>query len=211
MTLAADERRDFADLLDSLTVDQWDTPSLCEGWSVRDVVAHMLSFEDLSLLGALNAFARGGFWPARINRQRLEAFAALGPDELRERMRNHLHPRGITTGFGGALGLTDALIHHQDIRRPLALPRTIPADRLTTALAMAYRAPVLPVRRNARGLRVEATDIAWSRGSGPVVRGPGEAILLALAGRRPALDDLDGDGLALLRSRLTRTAATDTN
>ena len=68
MALAADERRDLAALLDSLTPEQWAAPSLCAGWSVRDVVAHILSHEELGWTGVAEAFARGRFRPTGSER-----------------------------------------------------------------------------------------------------------------------------------------------
>lgn len=68
------------------------------------------------------------------------------------------------------------------------------------ALDFALRAPPLPSRKEARGLRLVATDIDWATGAGPEVHGPGEALLLAVAGRRPAFDDLAGPGLDRFRS-----------
>ena len=204
MDLAVQERTDLADLLDTLTADQWVSPTLCGDWNVRELVTHIISYEELSFPQLIVTFSRGGFLPNRVNRQRREALAGYDTDRLRTTLRAHLRPQGLTTAFGGAIGLTDSLIHHQDIRRPLGLPRTIPAERLRVAFTMGFRAPVLPVRRNARGLSLKATDMDWARGSGPEVTGPGEALLLALAGRGPAIDDLDGDGLAILADRVRR-------
>lgn len=202
MALATDERRDLADFLATLSAEQWQTPSLCGEWNVTELVAHIVSYEELSIPQLIGASVRGGFSPSRINRQRRAALADRGSDQLLETLRAHLRPRGLTTAFGGAIGLTDALIHHQDIRRPLGLPRSIPAERLHVAFKLGFIAPVLPVRRNARGLRLTAPDIDWTRGDGPEVTGPGEALLLAVAGRAAALDDLTGEGVPILSRRL---------
>jgi uncharacterized protein (TIGR03083 family) len=204
MALATDERRDLADLLDSLTPDQWATPSLCAGWSVRDVVAHILSYEELGWIGVAGAFARGWLRPRRVNDIRLGAYRDQTPEELRALLRAHLTPRGLTAGFGGGIALTDCVIHHQDIRRPLRLPRSVPADRLERALSLAMTAPTLPGRRNSRGLSIVPTDLDWRAGNGAEVTGPGEALLLSLAGRPAALDDLAGPGAQLLRRRVAR-------
>jgi hypothetical protein len=55
--------------------------------------------------------------------------------------------------------------------------------------------------KRAHGLRLVATDVEWTWGDGPEVRGTGEALLVALTGRPAALDDLTGDGVPSLRSR----------
>jgi uncharacterized protein (TIGR03083 family) len=205
LALATEERRDLADLLDSLTADQWLHPSLCEGWSVRDVVAHVVSYEELGYGGLAFAFLRGGFRPARVNRIRLDAYRDHPPDQLVGLLRSHLTPRGLTAGQGGAIGLADCLIHHQDIRRPLGLPRDVPPERLVEVLQITLKAPTLPTRRNARGLRLVATDLDWHHGAGAEVTAPGEALVMALAGRPAALHELHGPGRETLSQRLANS------
>jgi uncharacterized protein (TIGR03083 family) len=207
MQLAAEERRDLADFLTTLSDEQWDAPSLCEGWSVRQVVAHMISYEDMTMPQMLRLFPRGGFRITRVNHLVLSSYDDVTPADLLADLRRHERPRGVTAGFRGAIALTDGLIHHQDIRRPLGAARTVPSERLVGALGFAPRALALPSRRQVRGLRLVATDLDWSRGEGPEVRGPGEALLLAIAGRPAALADLDGPGAPLLTERLAPAGA----
>ena len=95
------------------------------------------------------------------------------------------------------------MIHQQDIRRPLRLPRTIPAERLRAALDFVRYAPTIRGAWRARGVRLVATDVDWSHGKGPEVRGTGEALLMIMAGRPDALADLDGQR-AWLTPRRTR-------
>jgi hypothetical protein len=90
----------------------------------------------------------------------------------------------------------------RSIRRPLHLPRDIPASRLIEALDTSLRAPVLPSKKNAAGLRLAPTDLDWRHGDGPEITGPGEAVLMACAGRRDCLKDLSGPGLIQLEQRL---------
>lgn len=201
--LAADERRDFADFLETLSVDQWSAATLCADWNVRDVVAHVISYEDAGPLVLAGAFLRSGFRPNRVNERRRGLYADHTPEQLIEFLRSHPNPHGLTAGVGGGIGLGDCLIHHQDIRRPLEQPRSIPPERVSEALDVVLKAPVLPVRRNAKGLHFQATDFEWSVGTGPTIAGPGEALLLALTGRSVALAELDGEGLNTLRERLT--------
>lgn len=94
------------------------------------------------------------------------------------------------------------LIHQQDIRRPLGLPRQIPAERLRVTLDFARWAPPIRGGLRTRGLRLVATDLDWSAGRGPEVTGPGEALLLAMARRGAAVADLGGPGLPRLAQRL---------
>ncbi len=124
------------------------------------------------------------------------------PEALLEAVERNLRPSGLTTAFGGRIALTDALIHHQDIRRSLGLPRTVPPDRLRVALNFALWAPPIRGGWRVRGTRVAATDLDWSFGAGPDARGSGEAVLMVMAGRRGVADDLSGSGAQRLRKRL---------
>lgn len=201
MSMARAERVDLAAFLATLTPQQWDTPSLCTGWTVKDVVAHVISYEELGTMGLLKRFVKGRI--VRANEVGVDEFAALSPQELLEFLGNHLTPRGLTAGFGGMIALVDGLIHHQDIRRALGRPRTIPADRLGRVLGLVPGNPRLGAGRRIRGLRLRATDIDWTHGRGPEVSGPGEALLMAMAGRPAAVADLAGPGQATLAARLS--------
>jgi uncharacterized protein (TIGR03083 family) len=189
-------------LLSALTPEQWDRPSLCTRWRVRDVVAHVISYEELGPTGLVGRFAHGGMLPDRVNAAGVHAYADRSPDELLALLRDHLVPSGLTAGFGGRIALVDGMIHHQDIRRPLAQPRSIPADRLRIALDFARTAPTIHARRRIRGLRLAATDLDWTTGHGPTVEGPAEALLMAIAGR-PTTDELAGPVLPTLAARIS--------
>jgi uncharacterized protein (TIGR03083 family) len=202
MRLAQDERTDLADLLAGLTPEQWNGPTLCPKWRVRDVVAHIISYDDLGLLGLVGRFAQGRFVPDQVSEVGVQRYAALSTDELLGELRNHLRPAGLTAGFGGRIGLCDGLIHHQDIRRSLGLPREVPAERLAEALPFARTAPPIKASRRVRGLHLVATDLDWTSGRGSTVEGPAEPLLMAMAGRRDALGELTGPAKATLAERL---------
>ena len=202
MGLAHDERADLAELLATLTPAQWDAPSLCAGWRVRDVVAHMFSYEELGPVGLVGRFLRGGVLPDRVNAVGVRAYAGHSPGDLLALVTAHLRPRGLTAGFGGRIALTDGVIHHQDIRRALGLPRDIPAARMTEVLSFARTAPTIKAPRRVRGLTLVATDLDWSAGSGPVVEGPAESLLMAIAGRRGTAAELGGPGQPTLAGRI---------
>lgn len=203
MQMACEERQDFAQLLAGLTPGQWEQPSLCERWRVRDVVAHVLSYEELSRWGLMRRFAKGGFLPSRINAIGVAEYATRSPEQLTELMHACIAPRGFTSSFGGMIALVDGMIHQQDIRRPLGIARDIPRERLRTALNYALTAPPLRGAWRARGVRLVATDIDWTHGSGPEVSGPGEALLLAMAARPDALNQLSGSGKTVLATHLS--------
>ena len=199
---AKQEREDFARFLDELTPEQWNAPSLCAGWSVRDVVAHCVSFEGLSARDLAARFLEGRLQTNRINGLAVAELADRSPEQLVTILRDNARPKGLGAGFGGRVALTDNMIHQQDIRRPLGLPRTIPSRRLGVALDFVLYAPTIRGAWLARGVHLIATDLDWSHGKGPEVRGPGEAVLMAMAGRPDALRDLDGPGRDTLAARL---------
>ncbi len=202
--LARAERADLAALLATLTPAQWDTSSLCTRWRVRDVVAHLFSYEDLGVAGLIGRFLRGGLRPDRVNAIGVAAYAHHSTDDLLALVNDHLQPRGLTAGFGGRIALVDGLIHHQDIRRPLGLPRDIPADRMLHALPFACTAPTIGAAKRIRGLTLTATDLDWTTGHGPAVEGPAEALLMTIAGRRGTVHELSGPGQATLATRTSR-------
>ncbi len=202
MTMACAERADLADFLATLAPQDWAAPTLCSKWTVKDVVAHVISYEELGAAGLLKRFAKGRV--VRANQVGVDEFAALSPQQLLDFLRDHLTPKGLTAGFGGMIALVDGTIHHQDIRRSLGRPRAIPEDRLRRVLGLVPGNPRLGAGRRIRGLRLRATDIDWVHGRGPEVTGPGEALLMAMAGRPAALADLDGAGRDTLAGRLTK-------
>jgi len=203
MSLASAERADLTDLLATLSPEQWEAPTLCTGWHVRDVVAHMFSYDELGFGGLVGRFVRGRLALDLVNAVGVTAYADDSPADLLALARRHPRPRGLTAAFGGRIALTDAMIHHQDIRRPLGLPRDIPADRMRVVLDFARIARPIGAPKRIRGLRLVATDLGWSGGDGPTVEGPAESLLMAIAGRPGFADDLSGPGQQTLAERIT--------
>lgn len=202
MAMARDERAELVDLLVSLTPEQWDAPTLCERWRVREVIAHMFSYDELSTLGALGRLLRNGLSLDRANTAGLACYADHTPDQLIALARAHLQPSGLTAKLGGRIALADAMIHQQDIRRPLGLLRRIPAQRIATVLEFATTARPLGTAPRIAGLTLAATDVDWSSGSGPEVRGPAEPLLMAMVGRRGITPELSGAGVEVLAARI---------
>ena len=202
MEMARDERREFADFLATLTPEQWDEPSLCSRWRVRDVVAHTISYDELTTFGLAVRFLRGGLIVNRVNAIGVADYAKRRPEELVRLVRDHIQPRGLTAGFGGMIALLDGVVHQQDIRRPLEMPRAIPPERLRAVLDSTLYVPLIRGAWRARRVRLVATDLDWTHGKGPEVHGPGEALLMAMAGRRHALQQLDGAGKSVLVERI---------
>lgn len=198
-----EENADLSALLHELEPHEWEQPSLCEGWRVRDVVGHILYGNELRLWTLPWKLARFGFSSDRsgkhysIRRAEGRSSTALTADfDARDPWA------GTCRVFPPRLTLLDRLVHHQDIRRPLGRARTIPEERLVAALdATPELGSVFGARKRTKGLRFEASDVDWSWGEGTVVTGPGEALLMAMLGRTPALEDCSGPGLARFRAR----------
>jgi uncharacterized protein (TIGR03083 family) len=192
-----DEDRDFAAYLHTLAPEDWERPSLCEGWRVRDVVGHILYGNELKLWTLPFRLARYGFSSDRSGRvYSIRRAEGRAPEELVGDFEQRDAWAGTCRIFPPRLVLLDRLVHHQDIRRALGHHRTVPEERLRACLdAAPPLGNVFGARKRVRGLRLEATDLDWSWGDvgAPVVRGPGEALLLAMLGRRQAAAELDGD------------------
>ena len=203
-TMATQERRELAELLASLNDQQWDAPSLCGNWRVRDIAAHVIAYLDRSRFEFVAALAKHRFQLDRLNAADVDSYSACPPQSIVDAMQEHAAPRGVRSGFKGRITLAESMIHQQGIRRPLNLPRRIPAQRLRAALTFARIAPLIRGGWTTRGLRLIATDLDWASGRGPEVRGPGEAILMAMVQRPGALADLTGPGASILSHRSHR-------
>jgi hypothetical protein len=105
--------------------------------------------------------------------------------------------------LGQRLALIDSFVHQPDVRRPLGLPRSVASPRLVRLAEIMIRDRVgAGGAKRARGVRLHASDVDWATGAGPEIRGTAEAIIMALAGRSAALHDLDGEGVAVMASRV---------
>lgn len=200
----ADERRITADFLATLDDEQWATPSLCEGWTVHDVAAHLLMPLVTSSWAFAAAMLRHRMSFDRANTDLTATVAKRSNDEIISELREHAEDRFTPPGLGPAAPLTDLLIHGEDMRRPLRLSRDFEASRLIVALdflTSGNRLGFVPPSR-LTGFRFAATDLNWSFGEGVDVLGPAESLMLAIAGRPAALPDLIGEGVDELAARI---------
>ncbi|MDF3341473.1 maleylpyruvate isomerase family mycothiol-dependent enzyme [Mycolicibacterium septicum] len=199
----ADERRSIATLVEGLDADQLATPSLCAGWDVKTVAAHLVSDFTDGFWGFLASGVRHGSIDRGIDalaRRRAQASAAEIAGTLRGRADHRLSPP-VT---GPLSGLTDVLVHGADMRIPLGLPHhpdprhvARVLDFLTSRTQLGF----FPHRR-LRGIALHDADTGRTWGDGQVVAGPGVALMLAVCGRTVAFDSLAGPGIPVLRSRL---------
>jgi uncharacterized protein (TIGR03083 family) len=198
------ERAAFADLADALTPAQWDQPSLCDGWKVRDVVAHVADGADLKMGKMLLTAVKYGFRMNVMNQREAQKAGAKSTDALCKELR-------ATVGVHKAPGpmapedmLLETIVHEQDVRRPLGIARAYPVDEMQVALerATVQGNAFLPIKKRIADVKLTATDVDWEHGEGLEVSGPGEALLMAMAGRPVALAELSGPGLDTLTQRI---------
>ena len=182
------QRLAIADLLDGLTTQQWESRSLCTDWRIRDVAAHVLLVGEPPSPGSLLAdavHARGNFH--RVNTLAARRRAHRSPRQLVVDLREHAGSRKVPVVSNYRNVLFDVMVHAQDIAIPLGLdlPMPPPAGAAAATRVWTMGWPFWAKRR-LRGVRLTATDVDWSAGSGADVRGPIRAILLLLTGRTAA-------------------------
>jgi len=205
--LRLDELASISEFVSTLSDEQWNHATLCEGWRVRDVISHMALGYTTPMLPMIGMLAKHRFNVPKASAEgSVEYGSEHTPAELAAIFesihRDHVR-KGITKVIPTKEGLLDHVVHHQDMRRPLGMPRQIPEERLVGALEVAPGlGGFVGSKKRAAGLRLVATDVDWSHGDGPEVRGAGEAILLAVTGRSAVLNELTGEGVATLRDRL---------
>ena len=199
-----------ADLLDELTPAEWDTPSLCDGWTVRHVAAH-LTLQQLTLGSALLAALRH---PGSLNHMISASAhdrAKRPPDRLVAEIRDMVGSRRHNVGVTPLETLIDIVVHGQDIAVPLGRRLAVPMSAAVTTADRLWWSRSTRIGRlkakvfadlDDRGLRFAATDADWSAGGGDEVRGPLLSIVLVLTGRPVGADALEGPGASRLAQRL---------
>lgn len=197
-----------ADMFAALSPEQWRTPSLCAGWTVREVAAHLVPPEGGFTVGFLvKALVKYRFDLGRMVDETARRDAEQPTEVLVEQLRSRADRR-LDPPVTGALGpMTDTCIHLRDAARPLGLDVNPPPSSWRPALDFLVSKPAskgFVPRERLSGLRFETTDQEWSHGEGAVVRGSSEAVAMVVAGRSAALRDVSGDGVEVLVARLRR-------
>ncbi|OUE25634.1 maleylpyruvate isomerase family mycothiol-dependent enzyme [Clavibacter michiganensis] len=195
------ERRALVEQLERIEDTAWETPSLCAGLTVREVVAHM------TVSGAVS----GPRWFLGVLRARFD-FDRQVDDRLREQLG--ASARETLARFRRTIGsrtspplprlalLGEMVVHGEDVRRPLGLTRAHPPATLDAVLRYyAGTDQIVVAKKRVAGLRLEATDTGTALGEGQVVRGPSLALIMAMTGRLACCDELTGPGAPALRAR----------
>ena len=195
------ERASMVETFESLTPEQWDAPSWCGAWSVRQTAGHIVAGAEQTPMNFYKQMATARFRFAVFADRDATRLGALEPAELIARLR----ARTTTTNHPPApviAMLGEIVVHGEDIRRPLGLTASHAPEALI-AVADNYKGSNLLIgsKRRIEGLALVATDVEWATGDGPEVSGPLASLVVAMTGRAGAIEDLAGDGVGTLQAR----------
>lgn len=203
----AAQRRALADVLDGLTPEQWEAPSLCGDWSVHDLVGHLVVPFEVSMprVALEMAKARGNFSRANVALARRAAQAS--PAELVVVLRANADSRFTPPTHDWHAPLTDTYVHTLDICIPLGIDAPTDPEQwpLILDFLVTEKARGAFVGRPLPAVRLEATDAEWSAGEGPVVSGPAAALATTVLGRTALSEELEGPGAASFLSWAARS------
>jgi uncharacterized protein (TIGR03083 family) len=187
------ERAATADLLTGLSDAQWTSPSLCEGWTVREVAAHLTLAPRIKFGETLRGFVRAHGSFNRFVDQTARAEARRPTGEIVAELRGIVGARKLAPGQKLKDCLMDVMVHSQDIALPLGIERVMPTDAALVAADHLWRMGwPFHARRKLAGHRLVATDTDWSAGEGTEVSGPIDALVMLLAGRTATIPRLTG-------------------
>lgn len=193
------ERARLVDDLAALSTDAWATPSLCPGWDIHDVLAHLVDSAKTTRLGFAKRMVTARFDFDGDNADGIARQRHVDPSDTVAEMRAAI-PLTLTPIAPRATRLVEAIVHGEDIRRPLRIATDYPPDAVATALAYQVRVAVAMGggRERVEGVRLVATDSAFTTGDGEVVRGRALDLLLAVSGRPVSADAFDGPAASRL-------------
>ena len=203
--IVAAERLSLCDALDGLDAGRWSTASLCAGWTVREVVAHLTLPTRTSLARMVLEMARArGDFDRMADRTARRRAARYQPRSLVAQLSGTADSPRRMPGSSPMDPLVDVLVHAQDVCRPLGIQRRMPVTAAAAVLDHVTASTFFGAPARLGGLRLAATDCAWTHGpaDSPEVRGGTQDLLLAATGRAAGVDGLTGEGVAVLRSRL---------
>ena len=200
-SVVAAERGALADDLDGVDEAAWDTRSLCEKWTVRDAVAHIIATAEMTPPKFVGKMIGSGLDFQKLTAKEIADKRGQSPaaelKHLRAVRDRRTGPPGPTTSWLG-----ETIVHSEDVRRPLGIEHTYPMEAVVAVADFYKKSNVLiGSKKRIEGLTLKATDTDWSHGTGPAVEGPMLSLLLAMTGRSASLDDLTGDGVEALRAR----------
>ncbi|GAA1499451.1 maleylpyruvate isomerase family mycothiol-dependent enzyme [Dactylosporangium maewongense] len=196
------ERSELAEVFGALTPAQWDAPSLCAGWRVREVVAHTTMPFRMGLGGFVWEMVRsGGRFNAMSDRVARRDAARMPAEALLRSLRDNIEHPWAPPGGGATGALSHEIIHGLDSTVALGLDRRVPLDRLRLVLDAMRPRNVEYFGVDLSGVTLEATDLDWRFGGGGTpLRGLAQDLLLVVCGRRLPPGHLSGEPAARFTS-----------
>ena len=205
--LAHAERAALAEDLSGISPEQWRRGTLCGKWDVEEVVAHLTATASLNQWRWLRSMLGARLRPDVHNQRRLVEHRGSTPAGTLDRFHAVINSTTAPSAHIPAY-LGEVVVHAQDIRHPLGLARTPNVDALTPVAAFfARRDFTVASRTRVAGLQLRADDGPFIAGDGSLVTGSTLALVMSMAGRAPYVDELNGPGVQLLRSRVQATTA----
>ena len=203
-TMIATERADFARTLAGLTDEQWDAPTLCAGWRVREVVAHMTMPFRLSLPGfALGILRDRGNFNRMADRMARRDTARLSAADLARSLGDNAHHPWKPPGGGYEGALTHDVVHSLDITIPLGIDRRLPDELLRVLTAMDVPRGIRYFGIDLTGVQLRADDLDWTFGTGEPLCGSAQDLALVVFGRTLPAGRLRGAAAARFTTPLT--------
>lgn len=202
--LVHQERAALAEDLRGVSLEQWDTPSLSAGWSVHDVLAHLVDVNKTTRLGFVRRIVAARFDFDRDNQTGVDRERHADPKQTLAAFEAMI-PLTATPPADLATRLIEEIAHGEDIRRPLGISRAYPTESVLSVLGYLVKTPQKFGGGSERcaGLRLVATDADFSHGEGPEVRGGGVSLLLGLSGRKVDPSELSGQGASDFLARVS--------
>lgn len=191
------ERRALISDLELLTPAQWNRPSLCPGWDIHDVLAHLVDTAKTTRLRFLRTMIAARFDFDRANKDGITRARASTPEATLAEFRR-VQDTTKTPPAPLATRLVEAIVHGEDIRRPLGLLHSYPDESVDAALRYQLKTGISMGggKERAAGFTLQASDSHFEHGSGPEVQGTPLALLMAVSGRPVSTQDFSGEGAA---------------
>ncbi len=200
--MISSERASLVNALAALDDADWAKPSLCEGRTVRDTVGHIVATANTTPPKFIAGFVGSGFNFGKFADKGIQTTIAGRTnadlvEALRSTINSHSAPPGPTASWLG-----ETIVHGEDVFRALGEYRPHPVEHVV-AVADFYAGSnaLIGSKKRIDGVTLVATDTEWRHGAGPEVSGPMIALVMAMTGRKVALDDVTGDGVSVLRAR----------
>ena len=198
--MLAAERSAVIDFSSTLSDADWTRESACSGWSVRDVLAHIVAGARTTPLNFAPDMAIAGFSFARLGARQIRQAGETKPAQLVAELRTRVAAKTVP----GKAYLGEVFVHGEDMRRGVGAEPGSRQAATMIAVADYFKGTGGPVhgRRRAEGLKLTATDVDWTSGTGPEVSGPLVLLIMAICGRGYALDGLSGAGLEQMTAQV---------